>query len=109
MASANGTPPKPDIEVSPLQEIWKDALQEYTTQLRKVGHEADLEKWTDVRDVDDLFSRLETEHGTFDKDVGRGSKFTKAVKLGLGPLTLLLNTLGGAASAAFAPCSQILG
>jgi len=96
-------------EVQPLQRVWKKAVEEYTAQLRKAGQTVDLEKWSDVKDVDDLVGRLQMENGIFDEDASRGSKVTSALKVGFAPVTLLMNTLGGPASAAFAPCSQIFG
>ena len=97
------------LELPPLERVWGEAVQEYTAKIRKAGQHVDLERWKHVRDVDDLITRLESEHGAFDWDVGRGSTLTSALKAGFAPMTLLMNMLGGPASAASAPCSQIFG
>lgn len=96
-------------EVQPLKQVWSQAVEEYTAQLRKAGQKLDLDQWKDVKDVDDLMNRLESEDVSFATDANRGAKVTGAIKMGFAPVTLLMNTLGGPASAAFVPCSQIFG
>ena len=96
-------------QLPPIQALWREALKDYANQLSQTGQQADLDRWKDVRDVDDLANRLKLENQSFADDAGRGSKFTSAMKTAFAPVTLIMNMIGGPASAAFAPCSQIFG
>lgn len=66
-------------------------------------------KWLRINDFNGLVSVLDHQHGNFTTEVSRGSKFTGALQGFCNGLEAVIGLFGGAASAAFPPCSQVLG
>jgi hypothetical protein len=97
-------------EASPFYSAWTQALKEYKSYLPEED-KIDLEdsKWQRINNYDDLVSSMDRDHDNFKAELSRGSMFTGALKGFCTGLSTLMDLFGGAASAAFPPCSQILG